>query len=154
GVRQRHEGKRVAEIRLPQNRVRIWLGTYDSPESSAYAYDRAAHKLRGEYARLNFPSLPDAGDCPEQLRALWSAVDAKIQAICQRLGRRREPMWAASGGKKQSAEEDEDRVSSRTTSSASASVSSESLAGEMDGGCLLARMPSYDPELIWAVFNK
>ncbi|KAJ0874388.1 putative transcription factor AP2/ERF-ERF family [Helianthus annuus] len=47
GVRQRQWGKRVAEIRLPRNRTRVWLGTYDSPEMAAYVYDRAACKLRG-----------------------------------------------------------------------------------------------------------
>lgn len=84
GVRMRSWGKWVSEIRLPNTRARLWLGSYATAEQAARAYDVALTCLRGPSASLNFPSSPPAyaprGLPPHRIQELAAAAGAAISA--------------------------------------------------------------------------
>uniref|UniRef100_A0A0E0LMJ1 AP2/ERF domain-containing protein n=1 Tax=Oryza punctata TaxID=4537 RepID=A0A0E0LMJ1_ORYPU len=67
GVRQRPSGRWVAEIKDTTQKIRMWLGTFETADAAARAYDEAARLLRGAEARTNFaPRI--SPDCPLAVR--------------------------------------------------------------------------------------
>lgn len=85
GVRKRKWGKWVSEIRLPNSRERIWLGSYNSAEKAARAFDAALYCLRGRTAKFNFP------DNPPEIAGGSSLTSAQIQAAAAKFANSEPP---------------------------------------------------------------
>ncbi|XP_058781076.1 ethylene-responsive transcription factor ERF017-like [Vicia villosa] len=87
GVRKRKWGKWVSEIRLPNSRERIWLGSYDSPQKAARAFDAALYCLRGRHASFNFSDSPfhlentAVSNDPQQIREIAANFGNKNPSI-------------------------------------------------------------------------
>ncbi|CAI0414254.1 unnamed protein product [Linum tenue] len=89
GVRQRNGDKWVCELRDPNTKTRVWLGTYPTPEMAARAHDVAALAFRGKSACLNFADsawrlpAPASTDAKDVRKAAADAAEMFRRAEAQ-----------------------------------------------------------------------
>ncbi|KAI3749019.1 hypothetical protein L6452_12535 [Arctium lappa] len=89
GVRRRDSGKWVCEVREPNKKTRLWLGTYPTADMAARAHDVAVLAMKGRSACLNFADslwrlpVPESGDLKDIRRAAVEGAEAFRPVECE-----------------------------------------------------------------------
>lgn len=127
GVRKRNWGKWVSEIRLPNSRERIWLGSYDTAETAARAFDAALFCLRGRNAKFNFPHNPP------DISGGRSLTPSEIQAEAAKFAKSEPPNSSTQSGSVPEIKMESLSSSPSPSPSQSPSISEGSATVQLDG---------------------
>nr|GEV07980.1 ethylene-responsive transcription factor ERF062-like [Tanacetum cinerariifolium] len=133
GVRQRHREKWVAEIKLPKNGTRVWLGTFHIAREAAFAYDTTTYMLRGDNAHLNFPHMKNKLKANSTSGSIVALLKAKMQTVSKQVA---------------NTKANDVELSNSATIGGPIEVSAM-MGPDIGEGVQLSRMPSLDMDLIW-----
>ncbi|TKY58071.1 regulation of transcription [Spatholobus suberectus] len=122
GVRKRKWGKWVSEIRLPNSRERIWLGSYDTQEKAARAFDAALYCLRGKSASFNFPDTPHNLEINVVLPHHQSLSPQEIQEVAAKFANNDPPLGSGAREEEPSSESQSESKSNNTTETTFANI--------------------------------